>query len=629
MDSTNERDRLACLKKILSNVLHKNRYCCLCFGSENNLSSMEENLFITNWEGSGVISLESILESVFGDEKVMSMLPTRLLCDSCRDNAVNSYIFVNNTRHSVELLDKYLKELSEKVASVENNINDTTNFDATYIVLNDTSRKKNSLSKINEKDEETGTKNIGEISNFHPKKLKVVKLYTCHYCDKKFIAKPGLSYHINKVHTKYYARKHNAVKQKGVKRYIRKYECPDCVSTDCEHKKYLNAYKVQRLAGEKLIKCPDCDYSCYLKTYLIAHANKIHLKTFNFKCEVCSKPLHSKMAYKIHKKNYHSNYESCQYCERKFMFTKNLKQHMETCKEVVRDYKCDVCLVSMESNEKLAAHKKKHIKEYPCNLCNKVLSTPGMLRIHKQMHQSNQRMKTKYNYSCHVCNKSFSALKEREEHIRTHGADETAQCIKCNIEFVNVRDYMKHLQSALHKGALPLRTRFECNYCNYNSSTEFSLEAHINRYHLKIAPYPCDECSKSFTNKLKLYGHKKTHEKTKTYKCDVCENYFCGPTSLKKHMRLHTGERPYACEFCSEKFVSVGVKNLHIQRKHNSKSISCPLCDRMFNTLTEMRSHFKRMHWKFKGEEFDVRKVEGLSEEHYDLFRDRRMLTLN
>ncbi|CAG9133823.1 unnamed protein product [Plutella xylostella] len=63
-----------------------------------------------------------------------------------------------------------------------------------------------------------------------------------------------------------------------------------------------------------------------------------------------------------------------------------------------------------------------------------------------------------------------------------------------------------------------------------------------------IAPYPCDECSKSFTNKLKLYGHKKTHEKTKTYKCDVCENYFCGPTSLKKHMRLHTGERPYACE---------------------------------------------------------------------------------
>ncbi len=69
------------------------------------------------------------------------------------------------------------------------------------------------------------------------------------------------------------------------------------------------------------------------------------------------------------------------------------------------------------------------------------------------------------------------------------------------------------------------------------------MEYHVNRVHLKVAPFLCDECGRGFYNKSSLIVHNRTHlnmipkDARGGFHCDGCKRWFKVPSA---RLTLHS-----------------------------------------------------------------------------------------
>ncbi|KAF6513068.1 hypothetical protein HZS61_007326 [Fusarium oxysporum f. sp. conglutinans] len=116
--------------------------------------------------------------------------------------------------------------------------------------------------------------------------------------------------------------------------------------------------------------------------------------------------------------------------------------------------------------------------------------------------------------------------------------------------------------------------------------------------------YRCDgpNCQKSFTQKLHLDIHRRTHTGIKPYNCDFpgCDLSFSQLGNLKTHKRRHTGERPFACDKCDRHFAQRGNLRAHLETHKGLKPFICILddCNKTFTKLGNMKAHQNHFHKK-------------------------------
>ena len=79
---------------------------------------------------------------------------------------------------------------------------------------------------------------------------------------------------------------------------------------------------------------------------------------------------------------------------------------------------------------------------------------------------------------------------------------------------------------------------------------------------------PCNQCSKSFTQKSILVAHMKTHKGEKNYLCYQCNKSFILRSYLVTHMKTHTGEKDHSCEQCSRSFSLRGTLVVENRKKN-------------------------------------------------------------
>ncbi|KAG6446618.1 hypothetical protein O3G_MSEX004548 [Manduca sexta] len=322
----------------------------------------------------------------------------------------------------------------------------------------------------------------------------------------------------------------------------------------------------------------------------------------------------------------------CTDCLKGFNFKPSYDKHMEKHSESMGPYRCEVCKQRMDTEEKLANHKKYHEVRYKCSECGLMRSGRLTIRDHYTAYhchgyyqyncphcpksfkrQVSMRKHICYSHKnkerviCAYCNKSYASKEVLKAHmmrrhpkkvsagekckrcvcaecglafaspsqLRSHGRKHSLSrdyyCVECDKSFKSDSTLKQHLKTAsphINYIDLPL----PCTHCNKRFAIRRDLERHTNRVHLNLRPYKCDRCDKSYVTSWCLTEHKRIiHEGYKRpmkFSCPMCDKVFDRNHILKTHLRTHTGERPYQCSKCPAQFSQAGILNTHMKLIH-------------------------------------------------------------
>ncbi|NXJ65989.1 ZFAT protein, partial [Rostratula benghalensis] len=321
----------------------------------------------------------------------------------------------------------------------------------------------------------------------------------------------------------------------------------------------------------------------------------------------------------------------CEYCGKLFWYQVHYDMHVRThTREHL--YYCSQCNYSSITKNCLKRHViQKHsniLLKCPTEHCD--YSTPDKykLQAHLKVHMETD----KKNYSCPVCEESFSEDRLIKSHIKTNHPEvsmttiseilgrrvqlkgligkRAVKCPYCDFYFMkNGSDLQRHIWA--HEGVKP----FKCSLCEYAARSKSNLKAHMNR-HSTEKTHLCDMCGKKFKSKGTLKSHKLLHTADgKQFKCTVCDYTAAQKPQLLRHMEQHVSFKPFRCAHCHYSCNISGSLKRHYNRKHPNEEyvnvgsgepaaealiqqggIKCPVCSFVYGTKWEFNRHLKNKH---------------------------------
>ena len=255
--------------------------------------------------------------------------------------------------------------------------------------------------------------------------------------------------------------------------------------------------------------------------------------------------------------------------------------------------KCRVCGLEFPTrDERLKHFEKVHLK---CNFCGVRFKEAVKLKNHIDVKHNDLKP-----FSCTVCDERFKNRNGRQRHMKSiHGIKSedvgSVPCHICEMPFDSKAERAKHVREE----------HLRCGECGKCFSQGKSLRAHMNTAHgdIKVRPYACDLCDKSYTQSAALSMHKKLkHEGKKDFVCSDCGKAFVAQSLLNNHVkRIHARVRNHACDLCPATFFLPGGLQRHVSAVHEGKkSVVCKECGKAFSEYSGLRLHMMGVHMEKK-----------------------------
>jgi uncharacterized Zn-finger protein len=154
--------------------------------------------------------------------------------------------------------------------------------------------------------------------------------------------------------------------------------------------------------------------------------------------------------------------------------------------------------------------------------------------------------------------------------------------------------------------AVMIGEKFQCESCDYISSTKSNLKRHVKHVHLKVKvkdvvskKFKCEKCEYMCVYNCTFKQHiKAVHEKLKEFKCDKCD-YSCALSgTLKTHIKgVHEKIKDIKCTSCTFQCSTSSQLRAHIKAVHDKiKDFVCTQCEFKSSTNSDLKIHIKRIH---------------------------------
>ena len=226
--------------------------------------------------------------------------------------------------------------------------------------------------------------------------------------------------------------------------------------------------------------------------------------------------------------------------------------------DVVKSFECDICGKRFSAKENLRNHRKSvHFKHIKCEDCGKMFSQKGFMERH--------RISAHLGHPCNVCGKKFTLEKSLLNHTKLfHQNEKPLECSSCD------KIFSKKSRLSQHISSVHLRLQV-CDLCGKRLSSR-RVSIHKRAVHLKLRPYKCDICEKTFFNKQNLERHHQSIHQPKA-QCQFCGKEFT-LVFIQRHIDLmHLGNLSHQCAECGKRFVDKPTLERHTKDTHLKGSI--------------------------------------------------------
>ena len=296
-----------------------------------------------------------------------------------------------------------------------------------------------------------------------------------------------------------------------------------------------------------------------------------------------------------------------------------------------REFKCDKCDESFESEEMLTLHlcDQVEIKElshkgedqnipghntiksmqydnnkqstWNCTSCKHVFISEANLTEHRNLahgtkvehvegadeddddDDDDDEEEGEQKLTCDKCGKTFTSTRALTNHLRKHReTDDSFQCEHCDKRFFAFSSLRRHTRTAHEQF-------FKCALCNNFFRGKKLLKQHMAQEHSDVPKiYKCYNCDQNFDTE-KLYTE---HKSNCRIKCDLCDKELKGKNGFKKHMiRVHGEAGMCSCTVCGQQFPSISSLKRHESTHNQGQPYQCAICGKTYKTDLILKFH--------------------------------------